>query len=184
MTSNGFDPSVDFGLGFHGFDIPESGFNGAQPGEDAPVAVEDLFAAPHATTANKPGGNLIGDRSAREGPTGHQGTDTDGFSTIGESPPPPKVPIAGPPPPSPPETRAPELEPVPVVPEPEDYTPEPAPVVNTAVADQAASDAQIEADAAADRRRRAALIRERQNPTGPRGLLTRPLVQRPRLLGH
>lgn len=76
-----------------------------------------------------------------------------------------------------------DLRPLPVVPEPE-TAPQPEPVLDRAVEDRAAEEAQIAADAADARRRRLALIRERQNPTGPRGLLTRPLVQRPRLLGH
>ncbi|MEQ8246081.1 MAG: hypothetical protein RID42_00220 [Alphaproteobacteria bacterium] len=105
-----------------------------------------------------------------------------GFNEIGETPPPLRV-VPLPPEERPPRVNQPVLAPLPVVPLPPEER-MPAPVVDTAVADRAAQDAQAEGDAANDRRRRAAVIRDRQNPTGPRGLLTRPLVQRPRLLGQ
>ncbi|MEQ8246092.1 MAG: hypothetical protein RID42_00275 [Alphaproteobacteria bacterium] len=107
-----------------------------------------------------------------------------GFNEVGETPPSPLRVVPLPPEErSPPRVNQPALAPLPVVPLPAEER-MPAPVVDTAVADRAAQDAQVEGDAANERRRRAAVIRDRQNPTGPRGLLTRPLVQRPRLLGQ
>ena len=108
----------------------------------------------------------------------------DSLSTVGETPPPPLRVVPLPPEERPPpRVNQPALAPLPVVPLPADEA-VPAPVVDRAVGDRAAQDAQAEGDAANERRRRAAVIRDRQNPTGPRGLLTRPLVQRPRLLGQ
>jgi len=168
FESFGFSGSAGVGTGDFGLD-----FGFAQP------SFADLGYSGSAADFGLDSGGFLGTDTGSADPSG---SPDPGFNEIGESPPP--LPVVPPPEERvPPQVNQPVLAPLPVVPAPIEEA-APAPVVDNAVADRGAQEAQIDGAASDDRRRRIALIRERQNPTGPRGLLTRPLVQRPRLLGQ